>query len=83
MEMCGQLHALAAWPPGKESPVQEAGWAPEPDWKCCGKEKNLLPQTEFGPPRTLVTILTAQLGRYYYYYYLAGCTMFPHIPAPI
>jgi len=25
----------------------------------------------------------ALMGHKYYYYYLAGCTMFPHLPAPI
>jgi hypothetical protein len=32
--MCGQHHAPAALPPGKDPVpvVQEAGWAPEPVW---------------------------------------------------
>jgi hypothetical protein len=35
MEVSGQLHAPAALPPGKETPVStgyEAEWAPEPFW---------------------------------------------------
>jgi hypothetical protein len=35
MEVSGQLHTLAALPPGKEPSVPlgyEAGWAPEPVW---------------------------------------------------
>jgi hypothetical protein len=35
LEMCGQLHAMAALPPGKEPPVhieEEVEWTPEPVW---------------------------------------------------
>ena len=34
MGVCGQLHAPAAFTPGKDPVpiVQEAGWAPEPVW---------------------------------------------------
>jgi len=42
----GQLHALAASPPGKRQPViteQEAGWAPEPVWMLQRSEKSLTP----------------------------------------
>jgi len=42
MEVSDQLHAPAALPPGKESAVsigQEAGWAPDPVWKRCRREK--------------------------------------------
>jgi hypothetical protein len=45
MEVCGQLHILAALTLGKEPPVhiaQETGWAPEPVWTLYA-EKNLLP----------------------------------------
>jgi hypothetical protein len=36
MEVSIQLHEPVALPPGKEPPVsigQEAGWAPEADWR--------------------------------------------------
>jgi hypothetical protein len=42
MEMCGQVHAPATLPPGKQPPVpivQEAEWAPEPLWTRWGGEK--------------------------------------------
>jgi hypothetical protein len=42
MEASGQLHAPAALPSGKESPVPigyEAGWAQEPAWTLCRNEK--------------------------------------------
>lgn len=42
MEVRGQLHASAALPPGKGSPVpivQEDGQAPEPVWKWQLQEK--------------------------------------------
>jgi hypothetical protein len=42
MEVSGQLHDLAALPPGKESPVPiayEAAWTPEPVWTLCRREK--------------------------------------------
>jgi hypothetical protein len=45
-----ELHAPAALPSGKESPVpigQEAGWAPEPFWTwCLRKNSQLLPGIE-------------------------------------
>jgi hypothetical protein len=42
MEVSGQLHAPAAFPPGKEPLVpsgEEAGWAPEPFWTRWFREK--------------------------------------------
>jgi hypothetical protein len=44
IEVNGQLHAIAALPPGKESPVPigyEAERAPEPVWTRWQKEKSL------------------------------------------
>jgi hypothetical protein len=38
MEVGGQLHAPAALPPGKD-PRYEAGWAPQPVWTRCLREK--------------------------------------------
>jgi hypothetical protein len=43
MEVSGQLHAPAALPPGKESPVpsgEEAGWATELVWITLRREKS-------------------------------------------
>jgi hypothetical protein len=37
MEVSGQLHALAALPPRKET-----GWAPEPDWMLWRREKSVV-----------------------------------------
>jgi len=42
MDVSGQLHAPVALPPGKKLLVsigQEAGWAPEPVWTRCRREK--------------------------------------------
>jgi hypothetical protein len=42
MEVSGQLRSPAALPSGKEPPVsigKEAGWAPEPVWMWCRREK--------------------------------------------
>jgi hypothetical protein len=42
MEVSGQLNALAALIPGKESPVligYEAGWTPEQVWKMWRGDK--------------------------------------------
>jgi hypothetical protein len=52
MEMSCQLYALAALPPGIESPVPiglEAGWAQSQCGRC-GVEKNLQPFAGSGTP---------------------------------
>lgn len=52
MVASGQLHVLAALPPGKESLVpiqQEAGWAPEPVWILWSTEKFLAPARNWNP----------------------------------
>jgi hypothetical protein len=53
MGVSGQRHAPAALsPPGKGPPVpivQEAGWAPEPDWTQRLEEKNPLPPPGIEP----------------------------------
>jgi hypothetical protein len=64
MGVSGQLHALAALPPGKESPEpfdQEAGWFPEPVWTFWRTESSLALAgngTLYCPPCSLVTRLT-------------------------
>jgi hypothetical protein len=57
---CGQLHVAALLSPGTGAPVPigyEAGWAPEPVWTPCKKEKSLA-SCLGRPARTLVIIPT-------------------------
>jgi hypothetical protein len=54
----GQLHALAALPPGKEPPVPigyEVGWTPEPVWTAWNRviSKKLIEKDVRGRSRGL------------------------------
>jgi hypothetical protein len=68
MEVSGQLHALAALPPGKEPPYPLDRRLVGPQSRCgrCGEGKNLLPlsgiESRFldRPTRSLVAIPTEQ-----------------------
>jgi len=61
MEMDGQLHAPAAFSPGKKKPVptgQKAEWAPEPVWIRWRREKDTFPCWKSNPGRTARSLLT-------------------------
>jgi hypothetical protein len=67
LEVCGQLHAPAALPPGKEPPVpigQEAGCAPEPVWTLWRREKSCTAgnRTRAVQPVAIPTELTRRLS---------------------
>jgi hypothetical protein len=62
MEVRGMLHATAALPPGKDTPVPigyETGWVPELVWALLRREKICLPAGNRTP-----VIQTAALSLY-------------------
>ena len=85
----GWVVSSTPWPhftPGKDPvPIlQEAGWAPGRVWTA-GKSR---PHRDSIPDRPARRKSLYRLSYLAYcssirYYYLAGCTTFPHLPAPI
>jgi hypothetical protein len=65
MEVSGQLHAPAVYPPGKEPPEpigQEAGWAPKQVWTLWRK-KLALTGIEPGPSSPHPVVIPTKLSR--------------------